>query len=64
MSTVVAPLRGWVPLLNLDQRPSVPLCFVFQLADKLAPPNVTNGLGQTVILDLQALVSYKKTNWR
>ncbi len=51
MPTVKAAFGGWVPLVNLDQRPSIPRCFVFQLSDKLSPTYITDGFRQTVIFD-------------
>src|SRR5713226_1457247 len=62
MSTVKAALGRWVPLVNLDQGPSIPGGFVFKLSDKLRPTHVTDGFCQAVvfdhILDLQALDTY------
>ena len=52
-------LRRRIEPLNLDQGASVPLGFVFQLADKLPPADITDGFRQRVvfhhILDGQAL---------
>jgi hypothetical protein len=42
--------RG-IPAVNLDKGSSVPCGFVFQLADKLAPSYITDGLRQRVVLD-------------
>ncbi len=42
--------RG-IPAVNLDKSSSVPVGFVFQLADKLAPSYITDGLCQRVVLD-------------
>ncbi len=42
--------RG-IPAVNLDKGSSVPVGFVFQLADKLAPSYITDGLCQRVVLD-------------
>src|SRR5437764_4665328 len=62
MTTVKAAFGGWVPLVNLDKAPSIPLGFVFQLPDKLAPSHISNGLSQFVVLDhlfdLQTLDAY------
>src|SRR3989442_8932886 len=59
MPTVGTALGGWVPLVNLDQGPPIPLRFVFQLAHELPPTDVTNRLGKVVVaqhvLDGQAL---------
>jgi hypothetical protein len=51
MSTVGTPLRRRVPLVNLDEHPPIPCCFLLQLSDELAPAHITNGLCQAVILD-------------
>jgi len=62
MATPEAPLRGRVELINLDKGTSVPLCFVFQLAHKFTPADITNGFTQLGvvyhILDLQTLHTY------
>ena len=42
--------RG-IPAVNLDKGSSVPFGFVFQLADKLAPSYITDGLCLRVVLD-------------
>ena len=59
MSTAVAPLRRWVPLLNLDQGSPIPRCLVLKLAGKLTPTHIANTLSQGVVLehvlDLQTL---------
>ncbi len=39
------------PLINLDQRSSVPLAFILQLAHELAPSHITDRLRQAVIFD-------------
>ena len=44
-------LRRWVPLVNLDQGASVPLGFVFQLANELTPTHVTDGFCQAVVFE-------------
>ncbi len=51
MSTLVASLRRWIELVNLDKRASIPVGFIFQLADELAPSHVGYRLGQRVIFD-------------
>ena len=38
--------RRRIPAVNLHEGTSVPLGFVFQLADKLAPSHITNGFAQ------------------
>ena len=40
-----------IEFINPDKRPPIPLRFVFQLADKLTPTDITDGLCQRVILD-------------
>src|SRR6266536_1018564 len=59
MSTVKTAFGRGIPLVNLDQVPSIPRCFVFQLGHKLRPAHVTDSLGKTMVfdhvLDLQAL---------
>ena len=42
--------RG-IPAVNLDKGSSVPVGFVLQLADKLAPSDITDRLCQRVVLD-------------
>src|SRR5216684_1757503 len=62
MTTVKAAFGGWVPLVNLDKSPSIPLCFVFQLPDELTPSHIRDGFCQAVVfdhvLDLQTLDAY------
>jgi hypothetical protein len=62
MSAVKASFGGRIPLVNLDQRSTVPLSFVFQLPDELTPTHVRDGFGQAVVfdqmLDLQTLDAY------
>ena len=59
MSTVKAAFGGGIPLVDLDQVPPIPCCFVFQLGHKLTPTHITDRFCQTVIfdhvLDLQTL---------
>src|SRR5438067_1111793 len=59
MSTVKAAFGRGIPLVNLDQVPSIPRCFIFQLGHKLRPAHITDSLGKSVVLDhvldLQAL---------
>src|SRR6266568_296524 len=59
MPTVKTSFGRGIPLVNLDQVPSIPLCFVFQLGHKLRPAHVTDSLSKAVVLDhvldLQAL---------
>jgi hypothetical protein len=40
-----------IEAVYLDQRPSVPLGFIFELADKLTPSHITDSLGKAVVLD-------------
>ena len=49
MPTVGTALRRRVPLVDLDKGPSVPLRFVFQLTHQLAPADIADGLGETVV---------------
>lgn len=62
MSTVVTAFGRGVVLVNLDQRASIPVSLVRQLADELPPTNVTDRFGKAMvldhILDLQALYTY------
>src|SRR6266581_527829 len=62
MSTVVAPLRGGVELVNLDEGTPIPLGLVVQLAYKFTPAHITDGFGEAMVLnhvlDLQALDTY------
>ncbi len=51
MTTIKAPFGGWVPLVNLDEGTPIPLCFVFQLPDKLTPSHITNGFCQAMVFD-------------
>ncbi len=43
--------RRGVPLINLDQGSSIPLGFVFELADKLAPSHIADRFCKAVVLD-------------
>src|SRR5438132_12083034 len=62
MTTIETAFGGRVPLVNLDKATSIPLGFVFQLPDKLAPSHIRNGLSKFVVLDhifdLQTLDAY------
>src|SRR6266536_3218765 len=51
MTTSETALRGRIPLVNLDERSPVPLCFVLELPHKLAPSHIRDGLRKFVILD-------------
>src|SRR6266702_6832926 len=51
MSTVRATFGRGIPLVDLDEVPSIPCCFVGQKGHKLTPPHVTDRLGQMVIFD-------------
>ncbi len=59
MSAVKAAFGGRIPLVNLDQIPPVPLCFVLQLGHKLTPSYITDRFRERWVLDhvlhLQAL---------
>ena len=44
-------LRRRIEPINLDQGSTVPLGFVFELADKLAPANITDRFCKAVVLD-------------
>src|SRR5262249_22953293 len=44
-------LRRWVPAIDFDQGSPVPLRFVLKLTGELAPSHVTDGFGETVVLD-------------
>src|SRR6266700_7766128 len=62
MTTSETALRGRIPLVNLDERSPVPLCFVLELPHKLAPSHIRDGLRKFVILyhvlDVQTLDAY------
>src|SRR6266480_1356619 len=62
MPTVKAAFGGRIPLVNLDQCSSIPLCFVLQLPAKFTPSYIRDGFRQAVVfdhvLDLQALDAY------
>ena len=62
MSTMVAPLRGGVELVDLDEGTPIPLGLVVQLAYKFTPTQIIDGLGEAMVLnhvlDLQALDTY------
>src|SRR5215472_13761499 len=49
--TGMTGLRGWIPMIDLDQSSFIPLGFVFELTDKLAPSNITDSLGKLGIFD-------------
>ena len=51
MPTGVAPLRRWVPLINLDKGSAIPRCFVLKLAGELAPSHIRDGFSEGVVLD-------------
>src|SRR5712691_8307464 len=51
MSTAVTPLRGWVPLVDLDKRTPIPLRLVLKLTRKLTPSHIRDGLSEMVVLD-------------
>jgi hypothetical protein len=44
-------LRRGIEPIDLDQGPSIPLGFIVQLADKLAPAHIADRFGQRVVLD-------------
>ncbi len=50
MSTRTAALARWIPLVYFDERPPIPGGFVLQLAHKLTPSDITDGLCQSVVL--------------
>src|SRR5712691_3921911 len=62
MTTVETALRGGIPLVNLDERSPIPLCFIFELSHKLTPSHIGDGLRQFVVLyhvlDVQTLDAY------
>src|SRR5436190_3691243 len=62
MTTVKAAFGGGIPLVNLDQRASIPLGFVLQLPAQFPPSYIRDGFSQAVVcdhvLDLQALDTY------
>src|SRR5436305_4044354 len=62
MPTVKAAFGGRIPLVNLDQCSSIPLCFVLQLPAQFTPSYIRDGFRQAVVfdhvLDLQALDAY------
>ena len=51
MLAVRAGFRGREEAVYLDQSASIPLGFVFQLADKLSPSDIADGFGKRVVLD-------------
>ena len=51
MSTIEAPFGRWVPAVNLDHSPPIPLCFVCELGHKFRPAHITDGFTQLVVLD-------------
>ncbi len=51
MFAIMTRFRGWKEAVNLDQGSSVPLRFVFELANELTPSHVMDRLGQTVVFD-------------
>src|SRR6266852_1698107 len=51
MSTVKAALGGGIPLVDLDEVPSVPCCLVFQLPDKLTLSHIRDGFRKAMVLD-------------
>ncbi len=44
-------LRGWIEPINLDQDSSIPLGFVFQLADQFTPSDIANRFCKAMVLD-------------
>src|SRR2546426_2854026 len=62
MSTVKAAFGRRVPLVNLDEGPSIPLGFILQLPGELTPSDIRDGFCQRVVfdhmLDLQTLDTY------
>src|SRR6266852_7852047 len=44
-------LRGWIEPINLDQDSSIPLGFVFQLADQFTPSDIVNCFCKAMVLD-------------
>src|ERR1700676_2360619 len=50
MLAVRAGFRRGEEAVNLDQGSSVPLAFVFQLADELSPSDIADGFRKTVVL--------------
>jgi hypothetical protein len=62
MSTSKAAFGRGRELVNFDKGSPVPLCFVFQLPDELAPSHIRDGKSSAVVLDhvldLQALDTY------
>src|SRR5260370_20997195 len=44
-------LRRGIEPIDLDQGPSIPLGFIFQLADELAPAHIADRFGERVVLD-------------
>src|SRR4051794_19046914 len=62
MTTVETALRGRIPRVNLDERATVPLSFVFELTHKLTPSHIRDGLSKCVVLyhifDVQTLDAY------
>jgi hypothetical protein len=51
MPTAVTPLRGWIPLVNLDKGSPIPCGFVLQLAGEFTPSHIANTRSQGVVLD-------------
>src|SRR6266487_223314 len=51
MTTVKATFGGRVPLVNLDEGPSIPSCFILQLPEELTPSHIGDGFGEAVVLD-------------
>src|SRR6266853_3304991 len=51
MSTVKAAFGRGIPLVDLDQVPAIPRCFVGQKGHKLTPPHVTDRFCQRVVFD-------------
>jgi len=50
MLAVMTGFTRWIPPIDFDEGSSRPLALVVQLADKLAPSDITDRFCQTVIL--------------
>src|SRR5579864_1411002 len=62
MPTGVAPLRRWVPLVDLDKGSAIPRCFVLKLTGELTPSHIADTLSEFRVfhhvLDGQVLDAY------